>query len=958
MIDKSIENIEDIYPMSDVSKGMIYHSLKDESAGVFYNQIVYYIKDKDFTASLLEKTLDSIIRKHAMLRTGFKIVDIEEPIQIVYKNYKPNFLHVDISHMNKQEQEEYIKNILQQDRLESFDITGLEPLWRVKTFQLDEENICFLWIGHHAIMDGWSSALLMTEMHTIYAKLKSEPAFVPEPMKSTYKDFVIEQLVQKKQPAVTEFWREELEGYKQFQFWESAGVSEEREDEGEKKGFYLKLDAGILDKLRDTAINYNTSIRNLCFAAYAYMLNMNSYDDDIVAGFIMNNRPVCEDGDKIIGCFLNTVPVRVKIPAGLSWKDYIKLVDSKIIQLAKYNRLSLLEIIERTGYKGRDDNPLINTIFNYTDYFVLKELGQDLLDLNSRTEDQGALNVESSGDSNTMFDFSVGNTFGKFEINISYSKHINDDWVTNSAGYFKTILEKFITAPGDIIKKDDLIPLAQKQKLLYEFNNTQMEYPGDKTLQQLFVERMEQQPDNMALVDQAGQLTYRELNQKSNYLAQVLKEKGIAPGDITGIMIKCSLELVIGILGILKAGGVYLPIDPESPTERIDFMLKDSNAAILLTDCENKKTTNCQFSMRELPGSYHHSSFIIHHSDLSYIIYTSGSTGRPKGVLVKQRSFVNLIYYHRSVFAENQDSRMSQVANPAFDAMGFEIWPCLTSGASLHIADNDIRLSPASMRDWLIKQGITISFQPTVIAEYLLDEKWPAEGVHLNTLCAAGDKLSRSPKRPYPFKLYNLYGPTEDTVWTTWTLVEMETAPGPGKLPGIGKPIANHKVYILNTNLNLQPIGVPGELCISGDGLAEGYLNNPELTRRTFEKVPLDPPKLLFNNHSPLTTHHSPIYHTGDLARWLPAGGVIEFLGRIDYQVKIRGYRIETGEIEFRYGAVNANLTPTIGISAGDGRNYRLASYDGAASFSDTSPLRFDLAPGFVDIGAYEFPGD
>ena len=248
--------------------------------------------------------------------------------------------------MTKQEQEEYIKKTLQEDRRESFDINSLEPLWRVKTFQLDEENICFLWIGHHAIMDGWSSALLMTEMHTFYVQLKSEPAFVPGPMKSTYKDFVIEQLVQKKQPAVTEFWQKELEGYKQFPFWETASASEEGEGEEEKKGFYLKLDAEILNKLHDTAINYNTSIRNVCFAAYAYMLNMNSYDDDIIAGFIMNNRPVCEDGDKIIGCFLNTVPVRVKIPAGLSWKDYLILVDSKIIQLSKYNRLSLFEIIE------------------------------------------------------------------------------------------------------------------------------------------------------------------------------------------------------------------------------------------------------------------------------------------------------------------------------------------------------------------------------------------------------------------------------------------------------------------------------------------------------------------------------------------------------------------------------------------------------------------------------------
>ncbi|HLP62743.1 MAG TPA: amino acid adenylation domain-containing protein, partial [Candidatus Deferrimicrobium sp.] len=330
-------------------------------------------------------------------------------------------------------------------------------------------------------------------------------------------------------------------------------------------------------------------------------------------------------------------------------------------------------------------------------------------------------------------------------------------------------------------------------------------------------------------------------------------------------------DQIIGLLGILKSGGAYLPIDPEYPQERIDYMLKDSGAKILLTAAE------CVFN-------FHHSAFIVHHSShsnhLAYLIYTSGTTGRPKGVLISHKSFTNLIYFHRSVFEENQDSRLSQVANPAFDALGFEVWPCLLSGAALHIVDDETRLSPAQMRDWLIRRGITISFQPTVMAEHLLNERWPREGVVLKSLCAGGDRLNRYPDHPYPFKLYNLYGPTEDTVWTTWTLVETET--NPGKSPAIGKPIANHRVYILDTNLKLQPVGIPGELCISGAGLAEGYLNNPELTAEKF-----------------IDFHHSILYRTGDLTRWLPDGN-IEFLGRIDQQVKIRGFRIELGEIENR----------------------------------------------------------
>jgi amino acid adenylation domain-containing protein len=270
-------------------------------------------------------------------------------------------------------------------------------------------------------------------------------------------------------------------------------------------------------------------------------------------------------------------------------------------------------------------------------------------------------------------------------------------------------------------------------------------------------------------------------------------------------------------------------------------------------------------------------------ANIIYVIYTSGSTGRPKGVLIRHGSFANFVHCHRQVFAENTSSRISQVASPSFDAMAFEVWPCLINGAVLVIADEEVRMDLVKMKEWLLINQITISFQSTVMAELLLKEEWLESGTALRVLRTAGDRLTVYPLRSYPFRFYNLYGPTEDTVWTTWTEVEIKKKKTGEKYPPIGKPIINHRIYILDKNLRLQPMAVPGELCIGGEGLAVGYLNRPELTMEKF--VP----------HS--FENGKRIYRTGDLVRWLPNGD-IEFLGRIDHQIKLRGFRIELAEIE------------------------------------------------------------
>ncbi|MCU0290274.1 MAG: amino acid adenylation domain-containing protein, partial [Acidobacteria bacterium] len=475
----------------------------------------------------------------------------------------------------------------------------------------------------------------------------------------------------------------------------------------------------------------------------------------------------------------------------------------------------------------------------------------------------------------------------------------------------------------------DIISEAERKQLLFDFNRTDEgiadDFPVYKSIHQLFESQLEKTPDHIAVFGH-GQtrtntdnnnvetlraaslhITYLQLNEQSNQLAHSLIEKGAHPDCIIGIMMERSVEMIVAIMGILKSGSAYLPIDPLYPGERIDYMLKDSAAKILLTAAE------CVFN-------FHHSSFIIHHSShfshLAYIIYTSGSTGRPKGVMVEHGSVINILQaLQRAYPLLERDSYLLKTSF-LFDVSIAELFGWFIGGGRLAVLAAGSEKDPLQILAEIEKMGIThINFVPSMFRVFieLLSPQNTAKLNSLKYIFLAGEALM--PETVHAFqqwnkkiRLENIYGPTEGTVYSSrYSLSEW---PGTGNIP-IGKPIDNIQLYILNKYRHLQPIGVPGELYIAGAGIARGYLNNPELTRGFFEKPPAgtDPEKLLFKHYLPylpITNHQSPIYRTGDLARWLPdgppaggaPGGVIEYLGRIDQQVKIRGFRIELGEIE------------------------------------------------------------
>lgn len=419
---------------------------------------------------------------------------------------------------------------------------------------------------------------------------------------------------------------------------------------------------------------------------------------------------------------------------------------------------------------------------------------------------------------------------------------------------------------------------------------TEKKYPRDACVHELVARQAAMRPDEIALVAGNQVLSYRELNSRANQLAFFLQASGVGRGMLVGLCMERSVEMVVGLLGILKAGSAYVPLDPTYPPERLAFLLEDSQATVLVTQqhlssllampgvqliCLDAQEAQLAQEEEVNPTSE------VTADDLAYVIYTSGSTGQPKGVQITHDSLLNLVFWHQQAFAVTPLDRATQVASPAFDATGWELWPYLTLGASIYLPAEDIRVAPVALRDWLVDQQITMTFLPTALAERVIDLDWPSE-TSLRFLLTGADQLHTYPAASLPFAVINNYGPTEATVVATSGRVF--PTEDRGVLPSIGWPIANTQIYILDDHLCQVPTGEPGELYIGGAGVARGYHNRPELTAQRFISHP-------FSNDP-----RARLYKTGDLARYLP-DGQLAFLGRADDQVKIRGYRIEPGEI-------------------------------------------------------------
>ncbi len=851
---------KEYYLLSSAQKRLYFlHQLAPKSTG--YNMPEIIPISPNLEIARLEKAFTQLIERHESLRTSFFTIN-ESPVQIIH----PHVLF----------KIAYAQNI-EEDFITPFDLTHA-PLLRVAWVK--HENKHWLLVDmHHIISDGISHQILQRDFMALYEH------HVLHPLPIQYKDFAEWQNKQKETPVATqqqEYWVNQLgENIPVLNLPMDYPRPTIQVFDGSSVSFAISAPETLA--LNDIAKHYSATLFMVLLAIFNVLLAKLSGQEDIIIGTPVAGRRHT-DLEEIIGMFVNTLALRNTPCSKTAFPEFLGTVKERALDAFENQEYPFEDIVEHC-HINRDvsRNPLFDVMFS-------------LQNNDDTTDWQEETNRDEEKNQSSKFDLTLSATpLGKrFGFTFQYcTKLFKRATLERFVLYFKQIVSSVIHSPDQKIQDIQCLPIAEKEQILFQFNNTHTEYPRHKTLHHLFVEQVEQTPDHIALIgasSQPVQLSYVALNEKSNRLAFWLQEQGILPDTIVAILVERSLETIIGILAIIKAGAAYLPIDPSYPQERIDFILKDSQAHILLTDQFIQEltpvtnvtpitpVTNVTPRIPIIP------IIPITPTNLAYIIYTSGSTGKPKGVLVEHSSIVNLIDYQKVLFNITPNERVLQFSTLCFDASVEQIFITLTSGAALVLIAKETLLDQTEFTTFLNQQLITHLHA----VPFFLNQLNPAHFTHLKRVITGGDACSKHLAREW-YKhcdFYNKYGPTETTVASVEGLIRDIDDFLPG-IP-IGKPMGNTQIYILDNRLLCVPIGVAGEMVIGGAGVTRGYLNQPQLTHDKFISLPTLPTASAISKK---------FYKTGDLTRWLPAG-TIEFLGRIDQQVKIHGFRIELGEIE------------------------------------------------------------
>jgi amino acid adenylation domain-containing protein len=875
-----------------------------EGATGTYNMTGALSLNGSLQVEALKQALGEIIQRHESLRTSFQTVD-GVPVQVIDAN--PIW---ELSIVNLAGKEAEAEKLAYAEAQTPFDLTK-SPLLRVTLLKLQPEKHILLINMHHIISDGWSIGVFVRELSHLYGAFVAgeKPTLADLPIQ--YADFAVWQrqwLQGKVLAAQLKYWKRQLaDAPPLLELPTDRPRPAIQTFQGKTERF--QLDSKLTQQLKALSQESGCTLFMTLLAAFGVVLSRYSGQTDLVIGSAIANRNRREI-EGLIGFFVNTLALRLDLSEKPSFVAFLKQVQAMAQDGYEHQDLPFEMLVEELHLERKlNRNPLVQVMF------ALQNAANEAWNLPGLTIAEMSWELEPA-----RFDLEVHLS----EVNdgitgfCCYNIDLFDGpTIARLLQHFQNILRAIIANPQQLVSLLPLLSEQEQKQLLVDWNQTQADYPQDKLVHQLFELQAASQPEAIALVFEDQVLTYGELNHRANQLAHYLQSLGVIKEQIIGVYVERSLEMAIGFLAILKAGAAYLPIDPEYPPVRTQFILEDTQISILLTQAElAEKLPKNQAKVIYLDQDWSQIAYQpqtnpdlkVQPSDLAYCIYTSGSTGQPKGVLIPHQTLLNLIFWHQQAFEISSLDKTTQLAGIAFDATVWELWPYLTAGACINLVPQNILLSPTDLRDWLLDQEITISFVPTPLAEKLLSLDWPEHSC-LKTLLLGGDKLHFYPAASLPFQVINNYGPTENTVVATSGLVKSPTFDR-FSAPTIGKAIANVQIYLLDKNLQPVPIGVPGELHLGGAGLARGYLNRPELTAEKFIANP-------FSSDS-----QSRLYKTGDLARYL-ADSDLEFLGRIDNQVKIRGFRIETGEIEAvlsQYFLLAQNVVVAREDSAGDKR--------------------------------------
>jgi amino acid adenylation domain-containing protein len=868
------KNIEDTYPLSPLQEGLLFHSLYAPEAGVYVTQVTCTLENLDVSA--LEQAWQRVVDRHPILRTAFIWKNLERPLQVVGRQVRVPLEGQDWRGLSATGQEERFAAYLQADRRRGFQLSQA-PLMRLALFQVDEDTYKLVWSHHHVLLDGWSVHLLIKEVFLLYEGARKGQNINLPPTRP-YRDYIA-WLQQQDMAAAEAFWRQELAGFTAPNSLGidrvMGGLSGEEKSPGEHR---IKLSAATTAALQSLARTSQLTLNTLVQGALALLLSRYSGEDDIVFGAVVSGRPPELPGaDATAGLFINTLPVRVRVSPNAPLLPWLRQLQEQQVEMRRYEYSPLVNV---QGWSDVPrDLPLFKCLYAFENYPVDAPVAEHELSVEVRDYHV----VEKVTYPLTI----LSGPSQELTLKALYDRQSFDtSTVDRVLGHFRALLEGIVANPE--CRLFDLTPLteAERHQLLVEWNETAADYPQGRCIHGLFEAQVERSPEAIAAVCEGRQLTYEELNKRANQLAHHLRALGVGPEVLVAVCLDRTLEMLIGILGILKASGAYVPMDPAYPAERLAFILEDTQAPVLLTQArlkgmlpEQKAKVVCLDADWETISGESSENLTggVSDDNLAYVIYTSGSTGRPKGVAIEHRSTVTLLNWAKEVFGPDNLASVLASTSICFDLSVYEMFVPLSWGGEVILAENALQLPRLPEANHIT----LINTVPSAIAELVRMRSVPQS---VRTVNLAGEPLpTRLVKQIYQQetveRVFDLYGPSEDTTYSTSALRRSE---GPAT---IGRPIANTQMYLLDGHLQPTPLGVAGELYISGEGLARGYLNRPELTAEKFIPHPF--------SEKP----GARLYKTGDLARYLPDGN-IEFLGRIDHQVKIRGFRIELGEIE------------------------------------------------------------
>ncbi|MEO1627009.1 MAG: amino acid adenylation domain-containing protein, partial [Bacteroidota bacterium] len=741
------EKIEDVFPMTAIEQGMVFESLIHQGEAIYHDQFVYPQNFTDFRFETFGKALQHMVEKHAILRTTFEPYRFGEAVQIVWKKTTASFGQHDLSALSNADQEHAIGAFMQTRREQPFDLQN-GPLWRMDVFAISDSQYIFVWQFHHAILDGWSNASFITELNNLYFRLLEQVDHQPPKLAATYRDFALQQYQDSRDESLIDFWKKELASYTRLDLFRTDVCQE---------NVLLQLDVQSIQSLEALSARVKISERSICLAAFLYLFRILCNENDVLIGLVTNGRPDKKDGDKILGCFLNSLPLKMPIDDQWTCREFIEAVDRKLVSLKKGERLSTFDIARALGETAdHSQNPFFDLLFNFVDFHTYENVVYE--EQGTEASDKNAVFVDPHEATNTHMDCSISRTGGGFSLSIRLARQLRSEHTAKEIGErFLQILRSFLQQADSPLSEVEYLREEERQTLLQTFNDTAQEYPRDKTIVDLFFEQAAKYPDHQALFCDGRTLSYTELNELSNQLAHHLREvHGFQKGDLCAIYLPLSDWLIASILGILKAGGIFLPIDTLYPQERVDYMLEDSQAALLI-DEEFWHSFYQQKDQFSTANPEQHTTA----RDLAYVIYTSGSTGNPKGVMVEHQPVVNLIFWHHKYYGTTCEDRATRLLSPSFDASLWETFPYLMCGACLYIVPQDIRLDIPRLNDFFIRHQITIGFLPTP-----LFEQWEFDDRHsLRCILTGGDSLTIIPESSPT--VYNNYGPTENGIVTS-----------------------------------------------------------------------------------------------------------------------------------------------------------------------------------------------